>query len=73
LAFDPGNVDAAVAGYQKWCKKLVEHDWPHCFDVSKVSASVSDMDLQKQVDHGLVASASDTGMKQKIKIIIDCR
>ncbi|CAO3626208.1 unnamed protein product [Mucor hiemalis] len=35
LAYEPGNVDQAVTEYQKWCKKLVEHDWPFCFGVPK--------------------------------------
>jgi hypothetical protein len=37
LAYEPGNVDTAVQEYQKWLKKLVEHDWPYCFGIPKVS------------------------------------
>ncbi|KAI8375126.1 hypothetical protein BD560DRAFT_349868 [Blakeslea trispora] len=35
LAYEPGDVKHAVAEYQKWCKKLAEHDWPYCFGVPK--------------------------------------
>lgn len=41
LAYEPGNVDTALEEYQKWCKKLVEHDWPYCFGVPKVTAAVN--------------------------------
>ncbi|KAI8375345.1 hypothetical protein EDC96DRAFT_496906 [Choanephora cucurbitarum] len=41
LAYEPGDVNHAVAEYQKWCKKLAEHDWPYCFGVPKETPLVS--------------------------------
>lgn len=35
MAYEPNNEASAVAEYQKWCTKLVEHDWPFCFGVPK--------------------------------------
>ncbi|KAI8975415.1 hypothetical protein BDF20DRAFT_914349 [Mycotypha africana] len=38
LSYEPGDVKKAVEEYQKWCKKLIEHDWPYCFGVPKPEA-----------------------------------
>ncbi|KAI8085759.1 uncharacterized protein B0P05DRAFT_569975 [Gilbertella persicaria] len=50
LAYEPGDVNHAVAEYQKWCKKLAEHDWPYCFGVPKPDAITSIENNPKEVD-----------------------
>ncbi|KAI7899964.1 uncharacterized protein BX663DRAFT_545212 [Cokeromyces recurvatus] len=36
LAYEPGDEKKAIQEYQKWCKKLAEHDWPYCFGIPKI-------------------------------------
>ncbi|ORE08376.1 hypothetical protein BCV72DRAFT_271885 [Rhizopus microsporus var. microsporus] len=40
LAYEPGDEGKAVQEYQKWMKKLIEHDWPYCFGIPKVIKEV---------------------------------
>jgi hypothetical protein len=35
LAYEPGDPKKAIKEYQKWIKKLAEHDWPYCFGSPK--------------------------------------
>ncbi|KAG9289157.1 hypothetical protein G9A89_022466 [Geosiphon pyriformis] len=37
LSFIPGDLDDAIATYNKWMKRLTEHDWPLCFGKTKKS------------------------------------
>ncbi|EIE84681.1 hypothetical protein G6F46_009398 [Rhizopus delemar] len=65
LAYEPGNEEKAVQEYQKWLKKLAEHDWPYCFGVPKVLKEV-----KKPEDGYQTPPASETDIDTESKKVM---